>query len=301
MYDLWVTQPFLNCKVGCGSFQPWLSHLLKHLKFLFWGPKEGQWRPFTNRSFNFFQPILCSRLCSLHSNHQHLQHHFLNTQPSAVPLVWLLALFANHCSAPPSGCMIRLHFQAPLWGEAVSSVPARVEVMCVTSRTEQSTNCCANLAWFPSATGTSKVQDGGYYSASRSRPIDECEKQTFAPMLLRFWGCHQAILMDIPFFGFCSFTHAFPSAWNLHAPSLPSLANFYWSSRPRSKVLLSAKSLLTPPGTLALSVLCFPTPLCANLRYSLNHTLFLLPVYMSLSLRLGMSWRQELCFIPFSI
>lgn len=55
-------------------------------------------------------------------------------------------------------------------GESVSLVLARVEVMCVTSRTKQSTTCCANLAWFPSATGTSQVQDAGY-SASRS-PTD---------------------------------------------------------------------------------------------------------------------------------
>ena len=43
----------------------------------------------------------------------------------------------------------------------------------------------------------------------------------------RLGDCHQAILMDIPFFEFCSFTHAFSPAWNLHAPSLLSLAISY--------------------------------------------------------------------------
>lgn len=48
------------------GFQPWLSYLLKHLTFLFLGSKEEQVRPFTNRSFDFLQPHLCSPLCLLH-------------------------------------------------------------------------------------------------------------------------------------------------------------------------------------------------------------------------------------------
>ena len=280
IYYLWVTEPFLSCKAGCGGFQPWLSHLLKHLKFLFWGPKEEQWRPFTNRSSNFFQPILCSPLCSLHSNHHHLQHHFLNTQPSAVPLGWSLVLFAKSLQLSTFWVHDKIAFPGPLvgWGCVISSGQSGSDVCHFQDRAIHQRLRKPGLIPLRHR----DQQSSRWRLLCQQVPTNwwtwEANLCAYAAKIL---GLSPGYSDGYTFFDFCSFTHAFPSAWNLHAPSLPSLANSYWSSRPSSKVFLSAKSLLTPPGTWALSVLCFPTTLRANLRYSLNHILFLLPVYMS--------------------
>ena len=173
--------------------------------------------------------------------------------------------------------------------------------MCVTSRTEQSTNGCANLAWFPSATGTSKVQDGGY-SASRSRPIDEHEKQTFVPMPLRFWDCHQAILMDILSLIFVALHMLFLLLEICMHPPFPP-----WQilTDPPDPVQKSSflRSLFWHLQELGPFLFCASPPLSVQTSVTASITFYFYYLFtcLSLSLRLGTSWGQELCFIRFSI
>ena len=94
----------------------------------------------------------------------------------------------------------------------------------------------------------------------------------------RLGDCHQAILMDISFwilFLHTCFFFCLKSACIL--PSL--LGNFLWIFLPDPV----QKSSFFPSlfwHFQALSVLCFPSTLCANLHYSLNHILFLLFIYI---------------------
>lgn len=148
-YVLGVTEPFLKGKGGWSCFQPWLSHLLRHLKF-----------HLENRLFSLFQPNLCWPLCSLHATHHRPP---LPPAPFSEHTAWCGAFgwcgfcchwccLPDHSSPPLSGHVMRLHFQAPLLGEAVSLVLAKnscMEVMCVTDRTESSIKHGCKPGWTP--------------------------------------------------------------------------------------------------------------------------------------------------------